>query len=196
MSADADDAAPAADIDATAAVAPASAPVDPPVVVGPSPSPVDPSVAAPDVTAPAPAAADAPAADDADDAADDDAPAPDDADAAPAAGPPPLGARVPVPADGDAVVEVFLDWAEERGLALYPHQEEALLEVVAGNHVIVDTPTGSGKSLVGIAAIFSALAEGRRSFYTAPIKALVSEKFFELSTTFGPGIPLDVAALA
>ena len=86
----------------------------------------------------------------------------------------------------DAVVESFLDWAEERGLALYPHQEEALLEVATGAHVIVNTPTGSGKSLVAAAAHFVALAAGRQTFYTAPIKALVSEKFFDLAATFGP----------
>ncbi|WP_349257797.1 DEAD/DEAH box helicase [Iamia sp.] len=76
-------------------------------------------------------------------------------------------------------------WVEDRGLALYPAQEEALLEIVAGSHVIVNTPTGSGKSLIATAAHLAALADGRRSFYTAPIKALVSEKFFELSATFG-----------
>ena len=86
----------------------------------------------------------------------------------------------------DDVVESFLGWAESQGLALYPHQEEALLEVASGSHVIVDTPTGSGKSLIAAAAHFSALAAGGRTFYTAPIKALVSEKFFELSATFGP----------
>ena len=70
-------------------------------------------------------------------------------------------------------------------MELYPAQEEALLEVVSGAHVIVNTPTGSGKSLIAAAAHLAALTEGRRSFYTAPIKALVSEKFFELTATFG-----------
>ncbi|QXC63521.1 DUF3516 domain-containing protein [Aquihabitans sp. G128] len=78
-----------------------------------------------------------------------------------------------------------MGWVADRGLELYPAQEESLLEIVAGSHVIVNTPTGSGKSLVAMAAHFTALAEGRRSFYTAPIKALVSEKFFDLSATFG-----------
>ena len=96
-----------------------------------------------------------------------------------------LGERIPQPPEGDAIVDAFLAWVEDRGLELYEHQEEALLEVAAGSHVIVDTPTGSGKSLIATAAHFAALAEGRRSFYTAPIKALVSEKFFELSATFG-----------
>ena len=96
-----------------------------------------------------------------------------------------LGQLVPTPAEPDAVMEAFFGWVDAKGLTLYPHQEEALLEIVAGNHVIVDTPTGSGKSLIAIAAHFAALADRRRTFYTAPIKALVSEKFFDLSATFG-----------
>ena len=86
----------------------------------------------------------------------------------------------------DAVFDSFAGWAKEQGLALYPHQEEALIEVVSGANVILSTPTGSGKSLVAMGAHFAALAEGRRSFYTAPIKALVSEKFFALCAAFGP----------
>lgn len=96
-----------------------------------------------------------------------------------------LGDLVPVPSDPDAVLDAFTGWVADRGLTMYPHQEEALLEIVAGSHVIVDTPTGSGKSLIAIAAHFAALADRRRTFYTAPIKALVSEKFFDLSATFG-----------
>jgi superfamily II RNA helicase len=86
----------------------------------------------------------------------------------------------------DAVFDAFAGWAKEQGLALYPHQEEALIEVVSGANVIVSTPTGSGKSLVAAGAHFAALAQGIRSFYTAPIKALVSEKFFALCEMFGP----------
>jgi superfamily II RNA helicase len=86
----------------------------------------------------------------------------------------------------DAVFGAFAGWAKERGLALYPHQEEALIEVVSGSNVILSAPTGSGKSLVAAGAHFAALADGRRSFYTAPIKALVSEKFFDLCAAFGP----------
>ncbi|MFN7149485.1 MAG: DEAD/DEAH box helicase, partial [Microthrixaceae bacterium] len=78
-------------------------------------------------------------------------------------------------------MDAFVGWVEASGLTMYPHQEEALLEIVAGSHVIVDTPTGSGKSLIAVAAHFAALADRRRSYYTAPIKALVSEKFFALS---------------
>jgi superfamily II RNA helicase len=93
---------------------------------------------------------------------------------------------LPADAAPDAVFDAFAGWAKEQGLALYPHQEEALIEVVSGANVILSTPTGSGKSLVATGAHFAALAAGRRSFYTAPIKALVSEKFFALCAAFGP----------
>ncbi|WP_258723807.1 DEAD/DEAH box helicase [Cellulomonas sp. NS3] len=97
-----------------------------------------------------------------------------------------LAERVPAdPHDPDALYDAFTGWASEQGLALYPHQQEALLELVTGSHVILSTPTGSGKSLVAIAAHFVALAQGRRTFYTAPLKALVSEKFFALVEAFG-----------
>ena len=87
--------------------------------------------------------------------------------------------------DADTVLERVTGWAASLGLTLYPHQEEALLEVAAGSNVVLSTPTGSGKSLVATGAHALALAEGRRSFYTAPIKALVSEKFFALCDVFG-----------
>jgi superfamily II RNA helicase len=86
----------------------------------------------------------------------------------------------------DVLLDLFLGHVRALGLELYPAQEEALLEVFAGNHVILSTPTGSGKSLVAIAMHFLAMARGKRSFYTAPIKALVSEKFFALCADFGP----------
>jgi superfamily II RNA helicase len=93
---------------------------------------------------------------------------------------------LPSAPDPDAVFDAFAGWAKERGLALYPHQEDALIELVSGANVILSTPTGSGKSLVAAGAHFAALADGRRTFYTAPIKALVSEKFFDLCAAFGP----------
>jgi len=94
--------------------------------------------------------------------------------------------RLPYDADPDAVFEAFAGWAAGQGFSLYPHQEEALIEVVSGGNVILSTPTGSGKSLVAAGAHFTALARDDRTFYTAPIKALVSEKFFALCDIFGP----------
>ncbi len=85
----------------------------------------------------------------------------------------------------DELFDAFADWAKRRGLPLYPHQEEALIEVMSGANVILGTPTGSGKSLVAAGAHLAALARGEVSFYTAPIKALVSEKFFALCELFG-----------
>ena len=96
------------------------------------------------------------------------------------------GAAAGTPAGGaDAALDVFVEWAGERGFALYPAQEEAVLALAQDAHVVLATPTGSGKSLVAVAAHALALATGRRSWYTAPIKALVSEKFFALVETFG-----------
>ena len=69
----------------------------------------------------------------------------------------------------------FLEWVAAQGITLYPAQEEALLEVFGGSHVIVNTPTGSGKSLIALGAHVVALSAGKRSFYTAPVNALVSE---------------------
>jgi superfamily II RNA helicase len=89
-------------------------------------------------------------------------------------------------ADADAMLNGFLKYVEQLGLTLYPHQEEAVLAVMADSNVIVHTPTGSGKSLIAAAVHFKAVAEGRRSFYTCPIKALVSEKFFDLCRELGP----------
>jgi superfamily II RNA helicase len=99
-----------------------------------------------------------------------------------------LAAHLPPPGGatgGDDVLDAFTTWASARGLALYPAQEEAVLEICSGANLILGTPTGSGKSLVALAAHAAALAEGRRTFYTAPIKALVSEKFFDLCHELG-----------
>ncbi|AZS76850.1 DUF3516 domain-containing protein [Streptomyces lydicus] len=93
--------------------------------------------------------------------------------------------HLPNAADPDALFEAFSGWAEQQGIALYPAQEEALIEVVSGANVILSTPTGSGKSLVAAGAHFTALANDQVTFYTAPIKALVSEKFFDLCKMFG-----------
>jgi superfamily II RNA helicase len=85
----------------------------------------------------------------------------------------------------EAALDGFMGWAAARGLTLYPAQEEAVLEIWSGANVIMATPTGSGKSLVALGAHVAALADGRRTFYTAPIKALVSEKFFALVHELG-----------
>lgn len=95
---------------------------------------------------------------------------------------------LPLPAvgsDPDGLFAAFGEWAAAGGTVLYPAQEEALIELVSGANVILATPTGSGKSLVATGAVYAALAADRTSFYTAPIKALVSEKFFALCEVFG-----------
>ena len=99
-----------------------------------------------------------------------------------------LASRVPPGGTRDAseILGRFLDWVSERGLAPYPEQEEAVLALAQGHHVVLATPTGSGKSLVATALHFKALCEGARSFYTAPTKALTSEKFFAACEDFGP----------
>ncbi|HKP95686.1 MAG TPA: DUF3516 domain-containing protein [Fibrobacteria bacterium] len=89
-------------------------------------------------------------------------------------------------ADNGFLLESFLDWARLRGLSLYPAQEAAVLELFEGKNVILNTPTGSGKSLVASVLHFQALAQGRRSVYTCPIKALVNEKWMALCREFGP----------
>ena len=88
-------------------------------------------------------------------------------------------------ASAEEVYDGFVAWAADRGFALYPAQDEAVIEIVSGSHVILSTPTGTGKSLVAVAAHAASLAAGGRSYYTAPIKALVSEKFFALVEIFG-----------
>ena len=87
--------------------------------------------------------------------------------------------------DSEEALETFLDWVDRRGITPWPHQEDALLDLAAGNHVILGTPTGSGKSLVAEGMCFLGLATGKRCYYTAPIKALVSEKFFHMVDIFG-----------
>ncbi len=84
-----------------------------------------------------------------------------------------------------AAFERFFDWTLARGIELWPHQEDALMDLAAGDHVIVGTPTGSGKSMIALGMHFLAMCTGRRSYYTAPIKALVSEKFFNLVEVLG-----------
>lgn len=87
--------------------------------------------------------------------------------------------------DSSAILDRFMRWISDVSLVAYPAQEEALLELSTGQHVILSTPTGSGKSLVAQGLHFKARCEGKRSFYTAPIKALVNEKFFDWCDQFG-----------
>ena len=115
------------------------------------------------------------------------------APSAPPAPPPPAPPAPPAPLaplpgrpDADTVLDRFLTVLGERGLSLYPEQEEAILELFAGSNVVLNTPTGSGKSLVAAAFHFRALCAGERSVYTCPIKALVNEKFLALCRDFGP----------
>ena len=89
-------------------------------------------------------------------------------------------------ASGSDLLDRFLDYVEDRGLVLYPAQEEAILALLDGQNVILNTPTGSGKSLVASAMLFAALARGERAVYTCPIKALVNEKWMALCREFGP----------
>ena len=86
----------------------------------------------------------------------------------------------------DVLLGRFLEYTENQRLRLYPAQEEAILELFEGKNVILNTPTGSGKSLVASALHFASLAQGERSVYTCPIKALVNEKWMALCREFGP----------
>ncbi len=96
----------------------------------------------------------------------------------------PLGRRV-APGSPDAVADRFRGWAAEAGFTLYSAQVEAIDALFGGRHVVLDTPTGSGKTLVATALQFKAMCDGQRAFYTAPLKALVNEKFFALCHLFG-----------
>jgi superfamily II RNA helicase len=99
--------------------------------------------------------------------------------------PPTSAPLAPVAGGADQILERFVGYVASRGLELYPAQEEALFEILAGKHVVLATPTGSGKSLVATAFLYKALCEGRTGFYSCPVKALVNEKFFDLCAAFG-----------
>lgn len=90
------------------------------------------------------------------------------------------------PSSNDEILSAFLDWLIETNVEPYDHQEQAILELFSGNNVILNTPTGSGKSLVALALHFRAICQKRRSYYTVPIKALANEKFLSLCQVFGP----------
>jgi len=103
--------------------------------------------------------------------------------------PAPLAAFLPArgapPLSDEDVLDRFVGWVSATGISLYPAQEEAMLALLEGRHVVLSTPTGSGKSLVATFLHFQAMSRGERSFYTCPIKALVNEKFFDLCRLFG-----------
>ena len=90
------------------------------------------------------------------------------------------------PSSNDEILSAFLDYLIESNIEPYDHQEQAILELYAGNNVILNTPTGSGKSMVALALQFKAICQNRRSYYTVPIKALANEKFLSLCHIFGP----------
>jgi superfamily II RNA helicase len=92
----------------------------------------------------------------------------------------------PAEVTSDALLGRFLEYVEALGIELYSAQEEAIFEILAGKHLVLTTPTGSGKSLVATAFLWKALCEGKRGFWSCPVKALVNEKFFDLCSAFGP----------
>ena len=103
----------------------------------------------------------------------------------------PLLRKLPPPegeVSSDDLLERFLEYVDEKQLSLYPAQEEAVLELIGGKNVVLNTPTGSGKSLVASALFFVSMAEGKKGYYTCPIKALVNEKFFALCREFSPDL--------
>ncbi len=92
----------------------------------------------------------------------------------------------PMLAPSEDMLGSFLRYVSDLGLALYPAQEEAIFAILDGKHLVLATPTGSGKSLVAMAFLYKALCEGKRGFWSCPVKALVNEKFFDLCAAFGP----------
>ena len=86
----------------------------------------------------------------------------------------------------DALYEAFVEWTLSDGIELYPHQDEAIVDILSGNNAIVTTPTGSGKTLIAVAAHFASLAAGTRSYYTAPIKALSARSSSRCATSSEP----------
>ncbi|MEU4211129.1 DEAD/DEAH box helicase [Streptomyces sp. NPDC026206] len=68
---------------------------------------------------------------------------------------------------------------------LDPFQIEACRALEAGKGVLVAAPTGSGKTIVGEFAVHLALSQGRKCFYTTPIKALSNQKYSDLVKRYG-----------
>jgi len=88
--------------------------------------------------------------------------------------------------DDGSILDAFVGWVGSRKLTLYEAQEEAVMALLDDRHVILSTPTGSGKSLVATALLYRTLCHGQKGYYTCPVKALVNEKFFDLCEILGP----------
>ena len=71
------------------------------------------------------------------------------------------------------------------GFVLDRFQLDAIDALDEGSNVVVAAPTGSGKTVVAVYAIERAIAEGRKVFYTTPLKALSNQKYVELTQRFG-----------
>src|ERR687894_678495 len=77
------------------------------------------------------------------------------------------------------------DFTADLGFSLDPFQVEACEALDEGAGVLVCAPTGAGKTVVGEFAVHKALAEGRKAFYTTPIKALSNQKYNDLVDRYG-----------
>ncbi|MCZ2811850.1 DEAD/DEAH box helicase [Modestobacter sp. VKM Ac-2979] len=77
------------------------------------------------------------------------------------------------------------DFTAELGFSLDPFQVEACEALEQGSGVLVCAPTGAGKTVVGEFAVHKALQEGRKAFYTTPIKALSNQKYRDLCDRYG-----------
>ena len=87
----------------------------------------------------------------------------------------------PAPEPGPA----FAEFAAAFPFALDDYQRDGCAHIEAGSGVLVAAPTGAGKTVVGEFAVFLALREGRKCFYTTPIKALSNQKYHDLAERFG-----------
>ena len=80
---------------------------------------------------------------------------------------------------------VFPDFAAGYDFPLDRYQREGCAHVEAGSGVLIAAPTGAGKTVVGEFGVFLALRQGRKCFYTTPIKALSNQKFHDLVERHG-----------
>src|SRR2546429_7501573 len=77
------------------------------------------------------------------------------------------------------------NFAEQLSFALDDFQQRSCQALEDGHGVLVCAPTGAGKTVVGEFAVHLALAEGRKCFYTTPIKALSNQKYSDLVARYG-----------